>query len=221
MNRSAIACHGCDLLQRLPPLQPGGKARCGRCGEVLAVHPKHPLDTPLALSIAAAVLIVIANTFPLMSLSAAGRTASTTLAGGAIEMWRQGSQFTAVVVAFCAVVAPVLYVVSTLAVMVAVQRAPAPAWTGDFMRLADRLRPWSMNEVLLLGILVALTKIAELAQVIPGPAMYAVAALVVVIPWLASTFDPGAVWERIAWDSGASEPAEPSEGGAQRVSASD
>ena len=68
------------------------------------------------------------------------------------------------------------------------------------MRLADRLRPWSMNEVLLLGLLVALTKIAELAEVIPGPAMFAVAALVIVIPWIASTFDPGAVWQRIQWE---------------------
>ena len=196
-----VACHGCDLLQRIPALQPGGKARCGRCGLILAVHPKHPLDTPLALSIAAAALVVIANVFPLMTLSVAGRTATTTLAGGAIEMWSQGSEITAVVVAFCAVIAPILYVASTLAVMIAVQRAPAPAWTGDFMRLADRLRPWSMNEVLLLGILVALTKIAELAEVIPGPAMFAVAGLVILIPWIASTFDPHAVWQRIAWSA--------------------
>jgi paraquat-inducible protein A len=196
-----VACHGCDLLQRIPALQPGGKARCGRCGQVLAVHPKQPLDTPLALSIAAAVLVVIANVFPLMTLSVAGRTATTTLAGGAVEMWKQGSEITAAVVAFCAVIAPILYVASTLAVMLAVQRAPAPAWTGDFMRLADRLRPWSMNEVLLLGILVALTKIAELAEVIPGPAMFAQAALVILIPWIASTFDPHAVWQRIAWSA--------------------
>lgn len=196
-----VACHGCDLLQRIPPLPPGGKARCGRCGQVLAVHPAHPLDAPLALSIAAAVLVVIANAFPLMTLSAAGRTATTTLAGGAYEMWIRGSEVTALVVAFCAVVAPILYVFSTLAVMLAVQRAPAPAWTGDFMRLADRLRPWSMNEVLLLGILVALTKIAELAEVITGPAMFAVAGLVILMPWIASTFDPRAVWQRIAWTS--------------------
>ena len=196
-----VACHGCDLLQRLPVLAPGGKARCGRCGEVLAVRPAHPLDTPLALTMAAAVLVLIANAFPLMSLSAAGRTASTTLAGGAYEMWMRGSEVTAVVVAFCAVIAPVAYVGALLGVMIAVQRAPAPAWTGDLMRLADRLRPWSMNEVLLLGILVALTKIAELAEVIPGPALFAVAALVIVLPWIASTFDPAAVWARIAWDS--------------------
>jgi len=82
-------------------------------------------------------------------------------------------------------------------------RSPAPAWMGDFMRLADRLRPWSMNEVLLLGILVALTKIAQLAEVIPGPALFAIAALVLVLPWISSTLDPGVVWARIAWSAGA------------------
>ena len=183
-------------------MEPGGKARCGRCGEVLAVHPIHPLDTPLALCIAAAILVVIANACPLMSLSAAGRTSTTTLAGGAYEMWIRGSEVTAVVVAFCAVVAPILYVTAMLAVMIAIQRPPAPAWMGDFMRLADRLRPWSMNEVLLLGILVALTKIAQLADVIPGPALFAVAALVLLLPWIASTFDAGVVWSRIAWSAG-------------------
>ena len=199
--RHLHACHGCDLLQRIPALEPGGKARCARCNELLAVHPKHALDAPLALSAAAAVLLVIANACPLMTLSVAGRTATTTLAGGAYEMWMQGSEITAVVVAFCAVIAPILYVGATLALMVAIQRPPAPAWAGDLMRMADRLRPWSMNEVLLLGILVALTKIAELAEVIPGEGLFAIVGLVVLLPWVASTFDPGAVWERIRWDS--------------------
>jgi paraquat-inducible protein A len=199
MERSVTACHGCDLLQRIPPLRPGGKARCPRCAEVVAVHPAHPLETPLALCVAAAVLVIIANVCPLMSLSAAGRTASTTLAGGAYAMWVNGSEVTAVVVAFCVVLAPIVYVASMLTVMIAVQRGPAPSWVGDLMRIADRLRPWSMNEVLLLGLLVALTKIAELAEVIPGPGLFAVVALVVVIPWIASTFDPHAVWERVTW----------------------
>ena len=137
-----------------------------------------------------------------MSLSAAGRTATTTLAGGAYEMWLQGSEVTAVIVAFCAVVAPALYV-ALHARGAARGAAPARAGMGRrrSMRWVDRLRPWSMNEVLLLGILVALTKIAELATVIPGAAMFAVGALVLLLPWLASTFDPREVWRRIAWVS--------------------
>lgn len=199
---ATVACQGCDLLQRLPELAPGGKAHCGRCGQLVAVHPAHGLERPLALALAAAIAIVVANATPIMSLSAAGRTASTTLAGGAYEMWLQGAHVTAVVVAFCAVIAPMLYVGLMLAVLLAVQRARAPAWTAVLMRWVDHMKPWSMNEVLLLGILVALTKIAELATVEPGAGMYAMGSLVLLLPWLASTFDPRRAWSRVAWVTG-------------------
>jgi len=180
-------------------LHPGGKAYCGRCRQLLATHPHHALDRSLALAIACAIVVVVANVSPLMTLSAAGRSATTTLIGGAYEMWLQGSEVTAAIVGFCAVLAPALYVASMLCVLAAVQRAPAPSWAGTLMRFADRLRPWSMSEVLLLGILVALTKIAELATVEPGIGMFAVGALVLLLPWLATTFDAQAVWRRITW----------------------
>jgi paraquat-inducible protein A len=194
-----VACRGCDLLQRLPTLPPGGKARCGRCGQLLATRPADPLDRPLALALACAIAVVLANIEPLMTLSATGRTATTTLAGGAYEMWLQGSEVTAVIVAFCAVVAPALYVAFLLAVLLAIRRAPAPAWAGVLLRWVEYLRPWSMNEVLLLGLLVSLTKIAVLATVVPGVGLFALGTLVYLLPWLGSTFDPHAAWQRIAW----------------------
>jgi paraquat-inducible protein A len=180
-------------------MAPGGKARCVRCGQILAMHPSHPLDRPLALALACAIAVAIANAAPLMSLSVAGRSATTTLAGGAWQMWQQGSEITAVIVAFCAIVAPALYVAFVLAVLVAIRRAPAPSWAGALLRGAEWLRPWSMSEVLLLGVLVALSKIAELATVTPGAGMYAVGALVLLLPWLASTLDARAMWRRVAW----------------------
>jgi len=200
-----VACRGCDLLQRVPPLAPGAKARCVRCNQLVAYRAADPLDRPLALAIAAAITLVIANTSELMSLSAAGRVASTTLAGGSLAMWEQGNEVTAVVVGMCAVVAPIVYVALLLAVLIAVRRPPAPAWVGDLMRWVERVRPWSMNEVLLLGILVALTKIAQLATVSVGPGMFAVGALVLLLPWLGSSFDAQAVWGRIAWAQYAAE----------------
>lgn len=194
-----VACRGCDLLQRIPALPPGGKARCRQCGQLLALHPLHPLDRPLALAIACAILIVIANVEPLMTLSAAGRTATTTLFGGAVEMWQRGAELTAFVVAFCAVIAPAVYVTTVLVVLLAVRGGRAPSWVGEVMRWSEDVRPWSMNEVLLLGILVALTKIATLAIVIPGAALYAMGALVLLLPWLATSIDPRAIWRRIRW----------------------
>jgi paraquat-inducible protein A len=207
-------CRSCDLLQRIPPLAAGGKARCVRCAQTLAVRPADPLDAPLALTIAAAIALAIAYLSPLMSLTVAGREATTTLPGGALAMWHAGNPLTALVVAFCAVVAPACYVALLLVVLLAVRRPPAPAWVGDAMRMADRLRPWSMNEVLMLGILVALTKIAQLASVFPGPGLYAMLAVVLLLPAIMSTFDAREVWSRVAWAD-----AEAARGGAREPAA--
>jgi paraquat-inducible protein A len=194
-----VACSECDLLQHLPELLPGSKARCSRCGNALASRPTDPLDRPLALTLAAAIAFIVAHTTPLMGLTAVGRHASTTIAGGALEMWRQGEQITAVIVAFCAGIAPGAYILFMLTVLLAVRRPPAPAWVGELLRWGHAMKPWSMNEVMILGILVALIKIAELASVEAGIAMYAVGALVVLFAAILVTVDPHEAWKRIEW----------------------
>ena len=105
-----MACPECDLLLRLPGLPPGGKARCPRCGDTLATCPADPVDRPLALALAAAIVFIVAHTTPLMGLSAVGRRASTTIAGGALEMWQTGEPITAIIVSFCAGIAPGAYI---------------------------------------------------------------------------------------------------------------
>ena len=200
-----VACPECDLLQHLPELAPGAKARCLRCGNTLASPASEPIDAPLALTLAAAVVFIIANTTPLMGLSAVGRQATTTIPGGALEMWRQGEIVTAVIVAFCAIIAPGSYILFMLTTLLAVRRPPAPHWVGELLRWADSVQPWSMNDVMNLGILVALNKIAELATVEPGIGMYAVGGLVVLFAAIMITFDPREVWKRIRWTDDAAE----------------
>ena len=134
-----------------------------------------------------------------MGLSAVGRHASTTIAGGALEMWQQGEQITAVIVAFCAGIAPGAYILFTLTVLLAVRWPPAPVWVGGLLRWGHAMRPWSMNEVMILGILVALIKIAELATVEVGIGMYAVGALMVLLTTIMLTADPREAWKRIEW----------------------
>jgi paraquat-inducible protein A len=178
--------------------------RCARCNETLATQRADPLNRTLALTLTALVALVVANTMPLMGLEAAGRTASTTIIGGAQEMWVQGREITAVAVAFCAVVSPAVYLLCMLFLLLAVRRPPAPHWAGQLLRWAEFVEPWSMNEVMLLGILVALTKIATLAHVIPGIGMYAVGALIVLLAAISVSFDPHGIWGRVEWaDDGA------------------
>jgi paraquat-inducible protein A len=74
------------------------------------------------------------------------------------------------------------------------------------LRGAEFMQNWSMNEVMLLGILVALIKIAELANVEAGIGMYAVGALVLIFPAIMATFDPDEIWERVEWADGSAPP---------------
>lgn len=198
----AIACRDCDLLQHIPPLPPGGKARCARCGETLASEHADPFRLPLAFTVAAAIAFIVANTTPLMDLSAVGRESSTTIFGGALEMWEQGSQITALAVAFCAVIAPGAHLLFLLVVLLSVRRPPAPRWVGEMLRSAHFMEPWSMTEVMMLGILVALFKIAQLATVIPGIGMFAAGAFVFLLAAVLITFDAREVWARIEWADG-------------------
>jgi paraquat-inducible protein A len=197
-----MSCPDCELQQSIPPLPPGGSAQCARCRVTIARNPVEPIERPLALAVAAALVFVIANATPLMGLSAVGRQATTTIIGGAHEMWLQGSEITAVMVAFCAVIAPGAYIAFMLVVLLAAQRPPAPRWVGTLMRFATLVEPWSMSEVMLLGILVALIKIAQLATVLPGIGMYAVGLLVVLLAAIAAIFDPHSIWTRVVWADG-------------------
>jgi paraquat-inducible protein A len=148
------------------------------------------LQPSLALAIAAAIVFVVANTAPLMTLSAAGLDSATTIAGGAVQIWRQGYRATAAAVLFCSVLAPAGFILLALASLLGASRPSAPKWLPALTRWAGHLRHWAMPEVMLLALLVALTKMAGLATVIPGTGMYAAGALVVLFAMLSQMFDP-------------------------------
>jgi paraquat-inducible protein A len=197
---SAIACPHCDLLQRLPRLVPGEKAACPRCGCVLRTQPLHGDQVPMAVTLTALIAFVVANSWPLMDLSALGRNASTTIIGGAIDLWRDGQPITATVVGFCAVIAPAIYLTFMATVLLASRRPVLPHWCGELLRWGLHMREWSMFEVMLIGILVALIKIGTVATVDPGIGMFGLVALAFLLPTIAVNFEPDHVWRRVAID---------------------
>jgi paraquat-inducible protein A len=156
----------------------------------------------LALACTAAIAYILANLLPMMDLSVVGRFATTTIAGGALEMWIEGQIIVAVLVLFCAVIAPGCYILFMLTLLLALRRSPVPQWVGEMLRWVRYLQIWSMLEVMLLGVLVALVKIAELATVTPGMGMYAFGSLVLLLPAIMQTFDIDAAWRRITWVDG-------------------
>ncbi len=198
-----VACPDCDLLLHLPDLAPGASARCPRCDIELWRRREDSLERSFALAIAAAVLYVIANTVPMLGLQAVGHDASTTVFGGALELWDTGQQLVAALVLLTAVVAPALQIGFMLTMLIAARRTPAPRWVGTLLRHHPTACLWSMIEVMMVGVLVALIKIADYATVIPGLSLYLLGILVVLLAAIQSVFDPREVWARIRWVEGA------------------
>jgi paraquat-inducible protein A len=198
-DATLIACPDCDLLQRIPEVPSGASVRCPRCDKELWRHRVDSFNRTFALTLAALVLYIIANTVPMLGLSAVGREAFTTVVGGAQQLWNDGQQIVAVLVLFAAVISPALQIGFLLLILIGCRRERPRAWVGLLLRHVDFTRTWSMIEVMLLGVLVALTKIADYATVIPGVALFALFALVVLLAAMQSCFDPREVWERVEW----------------------
>lgn len=199
IDASLIACPECDLLQRLPPLAPGASARCPRCDKELWRRREDALQRTLALTIAAAILYVVANTTPMLGLTAVGHQASTTVIGGAQQLWTDEREIVAVLVLFTAVVAPALQIGFMLAIVLGARREHPPQWVGILLRHHSITTTWSMIEVMMIGVLVALIKIADYATVIPGVALFVLGAMIFLLAAIHATFDPREVWERITW----------------------
>jgi paraquat-inducible protein A len=194
-----IACAHCDLIQRLPNLTSAASARCPRCNRELWRRHDDWLNRTTALAITAAVLYIVANTVPMLGLTVVGREASTTIIGGAQHLWQAGQMIVAILVLFTAVIAPALQIILMLAIVLGAHRNPVPRWVGTLLRHHGTTQTWSMVEVMMLGVLVALVKIADYATVIPGIALFVLGALIVVLAAMQASFEPSEVWERIRW----------------------
>src|ERR1044071_3545960 len=103
-----IACHECDLLQRRISLPPGGAARCIRCGASLYRNKPDSLDRTLALTLTAAVLLIVANLFPVVGLEAQGNRTSTTLFGTVRTLYDDEMRSVAALVFVTTILMPLL-----------------------------------------------------------------------------------------------------------------
>ncbi len=203
-DTSLVVCPGCDLLQRFPSLSSAASARCSRCNEELWRRREDSPNRTLALALAAAVLYLVANSVPMLGLTVVGRQASTTVLGGAQHLWNNGQELVGALVFFTAILAPAWQILFVLAILLGARRSPAPRWVGTLLRHHKATQTWSMIEVMLLGVLVALVKIADYATVLPGMALFTLGTLVMVLAAMQVTFDPREIWNRIEWtDAGA------------------
>lgn len=189
------ACPHCDALYRLPDVKPRERAACTRCGAVLMAPRARAFTRIIALSATALILLMIALFTPFLDLSAAGMHSDASIWDAAMAF--SGGAMTPLsiaVAAFIIVIPAIRLCLIVYTVLPLARKLPAAAHSRVAFRLAERLRPWSMAEIFVIGVAVALVKIAGMASVTPGVAFWTFGVLVVVMIWQESFLDREQVW---------------------------
>ncbi|HZW88208.1 MAG TPA: paraquat-inducible protein A [Myxococcaceae bacterium] len=191
-----VACHDCAQVQTLPPLGLRSIARCCRCEAVLDRR-EPPDSTPLALALAGLFCGLVANAFPIIEVSLAGRHRDNLLVSGPRALISEDMAVLGLLVAFFSIVFPLLWLGAVSYVLVRLRAGTRARELGPLFRLAERLRPWAMTEVYVIGGFVAFTRLEELGPVSIGIGGWAVAATALLTFLVDRVLDRRHVWDAI------------------------
>jgi paraquat-inducible protein A len=174
MARATVtSCGTCGLVQVVDALPAGAAAECTRCGSFLAAGvSRGRLELVAALALAALVLYVPANIYPILKMHLHGSYSESTVWDGVVTLMTYNEWVVATIVFLASMVIPLVKLAGLLALVVS-------AWMGWGRRLRERTQlykfidaigPWAMLDVFLLAVLVALVKLSSWAKVVPGQA---------------------------------------------------
>jgi paraquat-inducible protein A len=192
-----IACHACDVVHRLPPMPAKATVNCVRCGAVIFRTKLDTIDRTIAWTLAAMILFAVAISFPFLGLKTGGIDHHTGLLTGIWEMFNQGLVAVALLVLMTCILVPLIQLLALLYVLVPMKFGWRTRFASQVFRLQTRSRPWSMMGVFMLGVVVALVKLHEMATILPGLAVYAFGALIFAMAFAISSLDTHYVWARI------------------------
>ncbi len=193
-----VACHECDLLMRKPELARGEKAQCPRCGYELYAHRHNVVERSLALVLAALLLYVPANFLPIMQLNLLGQSSQDTVWTGVVGLFDTGMQGVAVVVFLCSMGIPLLKLLCQLAVLLGICWNIGRSYGLLFYRIYHPLKDWGMLEVYLMGVLVAIVKLADMATITVGLGLACFVSLLMVQILLEVVMSPHQIWEALS-----------------------
>ncbi len=196
-SESIRECPDCGLFQTVPEPRAGATARCPRCDAVLMRARRDPLGAPLALAATGLVLFAIAAGMPFLDMTLRGFGRETILASGPLALRGEGMWEVAIVVLATTMLAPLARIAAMAWVLAGLRMRIPPRGLPVVFRWVEMLRPWSMVEVFLLGVLVAYTRLVALATVEVGGALYALAGLMLVTAAADAALDPERVWETL------------------------
>lgn len=192
-----VACRVCGMLSRWAEPGPKRVLRCGRCGSTLHRRKPGSLSRTAALVLAGVLLYIPANALPVMKVIYAGRGEPDTILSGVEVLFKTGQPAVAILVLFASITVPLIKLVGLALMTLAVARRSR--WRRRdrtvFYRLVEFIGRWSMLDIFMISILVALVKLQALSTIEAGQGAVWFASVVVITMFAAASFDPRLIWD--------------------------
>ena len=180
-GQTLVICERCAKLHRWPSLSSRAVARCTQCEAVLGRGHLVSVETLLALTLAALFVLLAAHLTDVASIRLRGPAQVATFPMAIAATWREGERLVAVLSAFTAIVAPALFIALRLYVLLPLAAGRVPPGFRACMRWLHHVSRWNMVEVLTVAAVVSIVRLADLAQAEPGPALYALGLLALLL----------------------------------------
>lgn len=195
LARGFWTCLGC---RQLVSVAPGTRScLCPRCGARIHGRVDGSLMLTWALTITGALLLIPANVLPVMSVIYLGSGEPSTIIGGALELYQNGLWGIALIVFVASIAVPAMKLVGLVTLLLIVQwrLSVPPRQAMRIFRVVNAIGRWSLLDLFMISILVALVDMGAIAEVEAGPGSTAFATVVVVTMFAVRAFDPRLVWD--------------------------
>ncbi len=197
-----VACHECDLLHQKHHLELGQIARCSRCNAFLYANKPNSIDRALAVSFAALIMFVVANAFPFLAISVSGNTQSISIISAVFALSGEGLWILGLLSFGFILLIPLLRVVGLLYILLPLRFERRLPGIEIVFRGIVALSPWSMMEIYMFGAIVALVKLATMANIELGLSFWAFALLNLLSVLAAQMVDNHSLWDFISHSRG-------------------
>jgi len=178
---ACLVCEHCDGVYRGRAVGSDAVLRCRRCGAVLARGHGLSLDGQLALTLGALLTFLIGSLSPIVTLELRGIHTEASLLHAAWLTWQDGAHLVAALSVATAFVLPLGVILLRLWVLVPLVSGRPVSALAPVMRLLRWMLRWSMVEVFMLGVLVAVVRSAGVTNVVLGAGIFAYTALTVLL----------------------------------------
>jgi len=160
------------------------------------------IDRTLAWTTAGLVLYIVAVSFPFLAMKNGPISNETGLLTGIQLLFEQGIIPLATLVLLTCVIVPLLQMLGLLYIFIPLKLSVRARYAIPVFRLFRHIKPWSMMEIYMLGILVSIVKLGKMATIVPGLAVIAFGLLIFVLSFALSAVDEHMVWEKLggAWE---------------------